>query len=94
LNGNTEVRTVQVPRSLSVQVSIPATEFDTAFAFDNVTGGLFVIPTDEAPLPFNDIRLESFIDNARKQVVRINRSGRPLICTPAGSTMTEPACAP
>jgi len=92
LNGNTEVKTVVVPRSLSVQVSIPATEFDTAFAFDNVTGGLFVIPTDDAPLPFNGIRMESFIDNARKQVVRINRSGRPLVCAPAGSTMTEPAC--
>jgi len=94
VNGNTEVKTVQVLRSLSVQVSIPATEFDTAFAFDNVTGGLFVIPTDRAARPFDGIRVESFIDNARKHVVRINRSGRPLVCTPAGSTMTEPACLP
>jgi len=95
LNGNTEVKTLQVPRSLSVQVSIPTTtEFDTAFAFDNVTGGLFVIPTDRGASPFDGIRVESFIDNARKHVVRINRSGRPLVCTPAGSNMTEPACAP
>jgi len=92
LNGNTEVKTVQVPRSLSVQVSIPATEFDTAFAFDNVTGGLFRIPADRGPSPINTIGVETFIDEARKHVVRMNRSGRPLVCTPAGSIMTEPAC--
>ena len=94
VNGNVEVRTVQVPRSLAVQVAIPPTEFDTAFAFDNVTGGLFVIPTDDAALPFDGIKIESAISNARKLVVRLNRAGRPLVCTPAGSTMTEPACAP
>lgn len=94
-NGtNVEVRTVQLPRSLGVQVVIPPREFDTAFAFDNVTGGLFVIPTDIAARPFNGIRIESFLDDARKLVVRINRAGRPLVCSPAGSSMTEPACLP
>ena len=91
-NGNVEVRTVQVPRNLGVQVVIPNTEFDTAFAFDNVTGGLFVIPTDDVALPFDGIKIESFIDNSRKLVVKLNRAGRPSICKPAGSTMTEPAC--
>lgn len=94
VNENVEIRTVQVPRSLAVQVAIPATEFGSAFAFDNVTGGLYVIPIDDAEGPFDGIRVESFIDNARKLVVRINRSGRPLVCTPTGSTMTEPACLP
>ena len=92
--GNVEVRTTQIPRSLGVEVSIPPTEFDTAFAFDNVTGGLFVIPTDIASRPFNGIRIESFLDNPRKLVIRINRAGRPLVCSPAGSVMTEPACLP
>lgn len=94
INGNVEVRTVQVPRSLAVQVVIPPTEFDTAFAFDNVTGGLYVIPTDDAAQPFDGIKIESSIDNARKLVVRLNRAGRPLVCTPAGSTMTEAPCTP
>ena len=91
-NGNVEVRTVQVPRNLGVQVVIPNPEFDTAFAFDNVTGGLFVIPTDDVAVPFDGIKIESFIDNSRKLVVKLNRAGRPSICKPAGSTMTEPAC--
>ena len=93
VNGNVEVRTVQVPRSLGVQVAIPVVEFGSAFAFDNVTGGLFVIPTDNDARPFDGIRVESFIDDPRKLVVRINRTGRPLVCAPVGSTMTEPACA-
>lgn len=93
-NGNIEVRTVQIPRSLSVQVAIPQSEFDTAFAFDNVTGGLFVIPTDDAAQPFDGIKIESFLDESRKLVVRVNRAGRSLVCTPAGSRMTEPACTP
>ena len=92
---NVEVRTTQIPRSLGVEVSIPlTTEFDDAFAFDNVTGGLFVIPTDIAAGPFDGIRIESFLDNPRKLVIRINRAGRPLVCTPAGSVMREPACLP
>ena len=93
-NGNIEVKTVQVPRSLGAQVVVPLTEFDTAFAFDHVTGGLFVIPTDNDARPFDGIGIESFIDNARKLVVRINRTGRPVVCTPVGSNMTEAACAP
>lgn len=92
--GNAEIKTVQIPRSLAVEVSIPIAEFDTAFAFDNVSGGLFVIPTDSAARPFDDIKIESFIDSARKLVVRINGAGRSLVCSPPGSTMTEPACLP
>lgn len=91
---NFEVRTVQVLRSLGVQVAIPPTEFDTAFAFDSVTGGLFVIPTDRAARPFDGMKIESFLDDPRKLVVRINRAGRPLICSPDGSAMAEAACPP
>ena len=96
VNGNVEVRTVQVPRNLEVQV-LGAPVFpdaELAFAFDNVTGGLYKIPADIFEGPLDGVRIESFIDNTRKLVVRINRSGRTLICSPVGSSMTETACLP
>lgn len=89
----TEVRTVRIPKSGKVQVNIPNTEYDTAFAFDNVTGGLFVIPTDDIASPFDQILIESFIDNARKLQVRLNRAGRSSICQPSGSSVSEVPCA-
>lgn len=98
--GSTEIRTVQVPSdSLGVQVSIDTrplfgNQFDWAFAFDNVTGGLFVIPTDDSNAPFEGIRIDSFLDNQRALAVKISRAGRPSVCAPAGSTMTEIACPP
>lgn len=90
--GYTELRTVQIPGNLAVQIGIPTTEFDTAFAFDNVTGGLWIIPTDDPPSPFDGIRINSAIDVPRALAIKINRSGRPTVCSPALSTMTEPAC--
>jgi len=96
-NGNVEVRTVQVPLSLGVQVlgaPVPPDVVELAFAFDNVTGGLYKIPLDNFEGPLDDVRIESFIDTARKLVVRINRAGRTLICSPTGSTMTETPCLP
>ena len=92
VNGNVEVRTVQVPRNLEVQVlGAPA---ELAFAFDNVTGGLYKDPSDGFEDPLADVRIGSFIDDARKLMVRINLAGRPLVCSPPGSTMTELACLP
>ena len=95
VNGNVEVRTVQVPRNLEVQVvgaPVLPNAVELAFAFDNVTGGLYKIPADNLEEPLDGVHIESFIDNTRKLVVRINRSGRTLICSPVGSSMTETAC--
>ena len=92
VNPNVEVRTVQVPLNLGVQVVGAPVEL--AFAFDNVTGGLYKIPADRFVEPLDDVKIESFIDDARKLVVRINLAGRTLVCSPAGSTMTETACLP
>ena len=92
--GFVEVRTVQVPAGLGVQVVVPNTEFDAAFAFDNVTGGLYKVPSDDSPAPLDSIKIESSLDNARKLAVGLNRAGRPSVCAPAGSTMTEPSCPP
>ena len=88
----TELRTVSFPKNSGVKVIIPFTEFDSSFAFDNVTGGLFKIPTDDASSPLDSISMETFIDAERKLQIRLNRAGRPSICKPAGSTITETAC--
>jgi type IV fimbrial biogenesis protein FimT len=91
--GNIEVRTVQIPDSLGVRVEIPiASEYDTAFAFDNITGGLYVIPTDDVPMAFDGIKIESYLDTGRKLAVKINRAGRPSVCAPESSTMSEQPC--
>ena len=92
VNPNVEVRTVQVPRNLGVQVVGAPVEL--AFAFDNVTGGLYKIPVDGFVDPLVDVKITSSIDDARKLVVQINLAGRTLVCSPAGSTMTETACLP
>jgi type IV fimbrial biogenesis protein FimT len=93
--GNIEIRTVQIPSSLGVRVAIPLdTEFDTAFAFDNITGGLFIIPRDDVAQPFSSFKIESYIDQGHKLAVNINGSGRPSVCTPPSSTMTETPCTP
>jgi type IV fimbrial biogenesis protein FimT len=91
--GSTELRTVQVPASQSVTVFVPPLQaYD--FAFDPSTGGIYSIPADDVSEPMDRFVVSTYIDNARKLSTVINRTGRPLVCTPSGSTMREPACAP
>ena len=92
--ANVEIRTVQMPTSRGVRVQIPSAEDRQAFAFDNITGGLFGIPTDEEPLAIDSIRIDSFLDTPRKLSIAVNRTGRPTVCSPEGSTMSETACPP
>lgn len=88
--GMVEVKTVLLPKSLGVTVGAAA----QAFAFDWRTGGVYLIPTDDDPLPTPLFIIESFIDGARKLNVRLSGSGRPQVCTPAGSSMSEAGCTP
>lgn len=100
--NRTEIKTVQVPRSLGIVVAPPPSPppappappvvVPTSFAFDWRTGGIYLIPTDNAPRPMSLFVVESFIDNARKLSTQLNGAGRPLVCTPAGSTMSEASC--
>ena len=85
-----EVRTVQVPRSLSVMVAPVAG--DQEFVFNPNTGGIMSIPQDTAPDPIESFKVETYIDAARKLQTVLNRAGRPQVCKPAGSTMTEASC--
>ena len=89
--GSAEIRTVQAPTNLSVTVFVPPMQvFD--FAFDPVTGGIVTIPSDEVSEPLDRFVINAYIDGARKLNTVINRAGRPLVCRPAGSTMSEAAC--
>jgi prepilin-type N-terminal cleavage/methylation domain-containing protein len=92
--NNREVRTVQIPTSLAVRVEIPATEFDTAFGFDNVTGGLYVIPTDDLPAAWSEITIESCLDAKRKLAVKLSGTGRPTVSTASPSTLPTDVCPP
>lgn len=91
LGGTVEVKTESVPRSRRVTVVIPTGQ-PNAFAFDPVTGGLLNIPQDFPSSPLNSASIATSIDTPRALHVVLNRTGRPTVCAPAGSTMTEPAC--
>lgn len=89
--GTVEIKTVKVPRSLGVVLESPGNP-DPAFSFDWRTGGLYSNPTDVDPVPMSLVNIDSSIDGARKLRTRLNRAGRPLVCRPSGSTMTEEPC--
>lgn len=86
-----EIKTVKLPISLGVLVK-PQAGQPVAFAFDWRTGGLYLIPTDNVPRPLDLFVAETFIDNSRKLATRLNAAGRPLVCSPSGSTMSETGC--
>jgi prepilin-type N-terminal cleavage/methylation domain-containing protein len=85
-----EVRTVQVPSSLTVKVLIPS-GVDPAFAFDNVTGGLLSIPTDKFPKPKAELTIDTTLDSARTLRTTISGVGRPTVCATAAD-LGAPAC--
>lgn len=87
--GRVEIKTVQVPTGLGVTVKPPGVQ---AFAFDWRTGGVYLIPTDDDAVPTPLFIIESFIDGVRKLNIRLNGAGRPLVCRPVGSTMSEASC--
>jgi type IV fimbrial biogenesis protein FimT len=86
-----EVRTAQVQTSLAVHVFPPPLQA-VGFGFDPTTGGLYSIPTDLDSAPMASFVIETYIDDARKLHTILNAAGRPAVCTPPGSTMTEASC--
>ena len=86
-----EIRTVQVPASESVRLSVPAGQ-DSTFAFDHVTGGIVSIPINliwPPPLPYE---ISASIDTARTLRTTVGMSGRPTTCSPGGPLVGAPAC--
>jgi prepilin-type N-terminal cleavage/methylation domain-containing protein len=90
-DGTAEIRTVVVPTSLGVALSIPTT-YQDHFAFDPVTGGILLPATDFIQPVDRGIAVLAAIDSARTLRTDLARSGRPSVCAPTGSTMPEPAC--
>ena len=90
----TEVRTVQVPARTAVTVRPlgPPDQFRRAFGYDPATGGLLSNPNDVGPTAIDDFRIDAFLDTERKLRTWIERSGRPMVCKPAQSTMPEEIC--
>lgn len=86
-----EIKTVVLPRSRGVVVA-PQAGQPVAFAFDWRTGGLYLIPTDVDPRPLDLFVAEAAIDAGRTLATRLNPSGRPQVCKPSGSVMTEAEC--
>jgi type IV fimbrial biogenesis protein FimT len=89
--GMVEIKTVKLQGSQGVMVA-PLSTQQQAFAYDWRTGGILLIPTDDAPRPTSLYVIETYIDSARKLSTRLNAAGRPLVCTPSGSRMSESAC--
>lgn len=92
--NRTEVRTVQIPAHTAVTVKPlgPPEQFRNSFGFDPTTGGLLSNPTDDGPATIADFRVDAYLDSARKLRTWIERSGRPMVCKPASSTMPEAGC--
>ncbi len=97
LPTHTEVRTVVVPTSSVVTImplgttAVPA---ETSFGFDPTTGGLLSNPNDEGPAAIGDFRIDVALDTPRRLRILMEGSGRPTVCSPAGTTMPEAACPP
>jgi type IV fimbrial biogenesis protein FimT len=92
LVGTSEIRTASIAPSSGVSVLQAGAE--NAIAFDPVTGGLLSIPMDRDGAPMLAFRVASWLDASRHLINVLNQSGRPTVCSPAGTTLGEAACAP
>lgn len=89
-----EVRTVQVPKSDGVQIQVLRDEqnVEFAFAFDNVSGGIYAIPTDDNPIPVESFKVQSFIDEELVMQDQVGIAGRVKTCAPASARVGVAAC--
>jgi hypothetical protein len=69
-------------------------QLQTGVALDWKTGGLWGVGIvgSNLGLLYTSFTVETYIDSARKLNTRLSVVGRPAVCSPSGSTMTEPAC--
>ena len=89
--GAVEVRTVSVPSSSDVHLSVPAGQI-SPFAFDNTTGAILRIPKDAVLVPYNEYIIENAIDTTRTLRTVVGISGRPTVCAPSSTSVGAPAC--
>jgi type IV fimbrial biogenesis protein FimT len=85
-----EIRTVQIPTSSGVKLSIPV-DFPVGFAFMATTGGIGV---DEIFLAIRSdpIVVDVMIDTSRILRTSLGQSGRPTGCSPGGGVAGVATC--
>lgn len=88
--STTEIRTVQIPVSLGVQLSLPNTQA-RGFSFVSTTGAMRIWPSD-FPANSPDFLVAASIDSNRKLNTRIGLSGRPSVCSPGGGVSGSVPC--
>ena len=85
-----EIRTVQIPTSLGVRLSLPDRQSND-FAFVSTNGAIRIGIVDfVADSP--DFLVESSIDTTRKLRTTIGLSGRPIVCSPGGAISGSRPC--
>jgi len=85
-----EIRTVQIPLDLGVQLSLPPSQ-TRHFAFMRLQGALRtgpIVPANWLP----DYIIEASLDSARTLRNAVGRSGRPTTCSPGGGVSGATAC--
>lgn len=88
--GSQELRTVSIPRSTSVTISIPSSR--SGIAFEPSMGSLVTIAVDAYSFPLPAYEIDTALDTPRTLRVALTAAGRPTVCAPALSTMAETAC--
>jgi len=85
-----EIRTVQIPTSLGVRLSLPDRQASD-FAYVSTTGAIRIGPVDfVADSP--DFHVETSIDAPRKLRTTVGLSGRPSVCSPGGAISGSTPC--
>ena len=93
--GAVEIRTVQVPKSSKVLLSIPPQRPLTwAMGFEPAMGSLVNLIVDTDPAALNKFKVDTKIDADRSMRIEVGQSGRPTVCAPAGSRIDLPSCNP
>lgn len=90
-NPVTEIRTVQLDRSIGIDLVTPLV---ARHGFDSESGALLVRTADVVggPSLVSRFAIDSFYDGARKFRAAVEFSGKVTTCAPAGSTVGATAC--
>jgi hypothetical protein len=82
---------VQVPKNLNSAVTVPDGQ-DWSVGFEPAMGALVSIPIDFDPEPLDGYWVDTARNSGHRLRLTISRSGRPQVCSPAGTTLGAPAC--
>ncbi len=88
----TELRTVTIPSELKVGVGVPSGQTKDTVTFEPRSAGIKIANSDFSLTTTPTFEIDSTAHNNRNLRAIVLPSGRPKLCTPAGSTMGGPAC--